>query len=366
MRPTFSLINLDNLRKNVEKAKEISRAPVFMGVIKAQAYGHGALPVARAIEDIVDYFGIATVEEGLELRKGGISKPIAVLGGFYPGEEEEILSYNLEPAVFKGRQIKSLSLLGKRRGKPLKVHLKIDTGLGRLGVPWSKPDMFGLPDGVEVVSAFTTLASADNIGIPTVDEQIERMEGAFSSLKLRERGTMISMANSAALILHPESHGDMVRPGIILYGIPPFPSNQKGFYPVMDFRSRIVFIKEVPEGTPLGYGGSYVTDGRKKIATVPVGYDDGIPRRLSNKGWFYVKGMKAPIVGRVSMDLTLIDISEIDGVREGDEVVVFSSSQQLWALSELLGTIPYEILCGVGKRVYRIYNFQGKKDTLLL
>lgn len=356
MRPTLAYINLSNLRQNAEKAKDSSMAPYFMGVVKAQAYGHGAVEVARVIEDIVDYFGVAIVEEGIELRRGGIKKPIAILGGFYPGEEEELEEFELEPAVFKDEHIKSLSLAGKRRGKPFKVHIKVDTGLGRLGIPWENPRVFKFGEGIEVISAFTTLSAADNNGVPSVDEQFKRMLFVAEELKFRERGIMVSIANSAALLVHPEVHADMVRPGIILYGIPPFPAQLKGFKPVMKFTSRIVFLKEVPPGTPLGYGGSYVTRKFTRIATVPVGYDDGIFRSLSNRGWFYVKGNKAPIVGRVSMDLTLLDVSNIEGVKEGDEVVIFSGGEHLWEMSSLINTIPYEIMCRVGRRVPRIYK----------
>ncbi len=355
MRPTRALINLSNLRNNTERARKLSRASSFMGVVKAQAYGHGAIEVAREIEDLVDYFGVATVEEGIELRQGGIRKPIAILGGFYPGEEEKLEEFNLEPAVFKNEHIESLSLAGKRRNRPFKVHMKVDTGLGRLGFPWDNPEVFKFKEGIEVVSAFTTLSAADNQGIPTVEEQYNRMLRVASELKFKERGVMLSIANSAALLLHPEVHADMVRPGIILYGIPPFPSKVEGFRPVMKFTSRIIFLKEVPPGTPLGYGGSYVTTERRLIATIPVGYDDGVFRNLSNRGWFYINGQKAPIVGRVSMDLTLLDVSDIDDVKEGDEVTIFHGGEHLWEMSRLIDTIPYEIMCRVGKRVPRIY-----------
>lgn len=359
MRPTLAYINLYNLRHNAERARVLSRAPYFMGVVKAQAYGHGAVEVARTIEDIVDYFGVATVEEGIELRKGGIKKPIAILGGFYPGEEEELEKFELEPAVFKDNHVKSLSLAGKRRGKPFKVHIKVDTGLGRLGIPWANPGVFRLEEGIEVVSAFTTLSAADNNGTPSVRDQFQRMVSVAEELRFKERGIMLSVANSAALLLHPEVHADMVRPGIILYGVPPFSAQLREFKPVMKFTSRIVFLKEVPPGTPLGYGGSYVTREFARIATVPVGYDDGIFRSLSNRGWFYVRDSKAPIVGRVSMDLTLLDVSHIEGVKEGDEVVIFSEAEHLWEMSRLIDTIPYEIMCRVGRRVPRIYK--GKK-----
>ena len=362
MRPTYLFVDLDNLLNNVKKARAKSKATHFMGIVKAQAYGNGAIPVAKAIEGMVDYFGVATVEEGIELRKGGIKKPIAVLGGFYAGEEDSILDYNLEPAVFKEEHIKYLSLAGKRRGGPVRVHLKVDTGLGRLGIPWNSPRDFAFTDGIEVVSAFTTLSSADNSGIPTVREQNERMKEVEEALRLNERGVLISMANSAGLLFHPEIHRDLVRPGILLYGIPPVPQQISEFRPIMKFVSKIVFLKRVNPCTPLGYGGSYVTRESRLIATVPAGYDDGIPRCLSNKGWMYVRGQKAPIVGKISMDLTLLDVSDIQGVKEGDEVVVFSDQAHIWEISKICNTIPYEIMCRIGKRVHRRYIDSSGKE----
>ncbi len=355
MRPTLAHINLRNLRENIKKLRELSRATYMMGIIKAQAYGHGAVRVAEASQDLVDYFGVATVAEGIELRKWGIGKPIAVLGGFYPGEEEALLDYDLEPALFSREQVKLLSLAGKRGGKPARAHIKIDTGLGRLGFPWKNPD-FPWVDGIEIVSAFTTLSAADNNGKPSVEEQHRRMMAAAEALALKRRGVMISIANSAGLILHPEVHEDMVRPGILLYGVPPFPRPLPEFKMVMSVRTRIISLKTVPRGTPLGYGGSFVTSRRSLIATVPLGYYDGVPRALSSRGWMWVRGKAVPIVGRVSMDLTLLDVTDVEGVKEDEEVVFFSTQEQIWELARAAGTIPYEILCKIGERVLRIYH----------
>ncbi len=355
MRPTIAHISLKNLRENIRKLREHSRAPNLMAVIKAQAYGHGALRVAEASEDLVDYFGVATVREGIEIRKGGIEKPIAILGGFFPGEEEAIVHYRLEPALYSPEQVRRLSMLGRRLGRPIKAHLKIDTGLGRLGFSWKEPD-FPWLDGIELVSAFTTLAAADNQGIPTSQEQHRRMLHASAVLGLREKGILISIANSAGVVLHPELHEDMVRPGILLYGVPPYPQSLKEFKPVMSLRTTIINLKEVGEGTPLGYGGSFITKRKSLIATVPMGYYDGVLRSLSNRGWMWVNGKRAPIVGKVSMDLTLLDVTDIKRVKPGDEVIFFSTQEQIWEVAKTAGTIPYEVLCRIGERVLRIYH----------
>ncbi len=355
MRPTVAHIYLENLRENIKKLRSLSKAPYFMAVIKAQAYGHGAVRIAEASQDLVDYFGVATVKEGIELRKYGIKKPIAVLGGFFASEEELVEKYQLEPALYSPHQVSTLASLGRKRGKPIKAHLKIDTGLGRLGFPWKSPN-FPWEDGVEIISAFTTLAAADNNGIPSAQQQYRRMLHAAAFLKLRERGVMLSLANSAGLILHPELHEDMVRPGILLYGVPPFPEPLPEYRPVMEVRTSIINLKEVGENTPLGYGGSFITRRKSLIATVPMGYYDGVLRALSNRGWMWIRGERAPIVGRVSMDLTLLDVTDLKGVKVGDEVVFFSTQEQIWEVSKAAGTIPYEILCKIGERVLRIYH----------
>ncbi len=211
-------------------------------------------------------------------------------------------------------------------------------------------------DGVELVSAFTTLAAADNQGIPTPREQHQRMLHASAFLRLKEKGVLISIANSAGVVLHPELHEDMVRPGILLYGVPPYPGSLDDFKPVMSVKTTIINLKEVAEGTPLGYGGSFIAKRKSLIATVPMGYYDGVLRSLSNRGWMWVNGKRAPIVGKVSMDLTLLDVTDINGVKTGDEVIFFSDQKQIWEVSEAAGTIPYEVLCRIGERVLRIYH----------
>ncbi len=364
MRPTVAEINLDALEHNITKIKEkIGPDVKLLAVVKAEAYGHGASAVSRCAEPLVDYFGVATVSEGVSLRRQGIKKPIVVLGGFYRGEEELILKEGLEPAVFSTWQLKELSFLGKRSGRTLRVHLKIDTGLGRLGFSWEellrRPRLLD-HSALEFASAFTTLASAGSDAHPSVELQRQRFDEVIDTLPYHF--PLLHIANSAALLLDRRNHYTMVRPGIALYGISPFGGKFEEFRPVMRYRSEIMFLKEVPPGTPLGYNGTFVTRRKSLIATVPAGYEDGVARCLSNRGYMMVRGKRAPVVGAVSMDLTLIDVTEIEGVREGDEVLIFQGSENLWELSRLCGTIPYELLCRVGRRVERVY-YQGGKEV---
>ena len=364
MRPTFAEINLDALQHNAEQIRRrVGNEIKLLAVVKAEAYGHGAQMISQYLEPFVDYFGVATVTEGLKLRRSGMKKPIAVFGGFYPGEEELLLKEKLEPAIFTLHQMKDLSLFAHRSGRRIPVHIKIDTGLGRLGFPWERlRELKTSMDfkGLEVKSAFTTLASAAGEGKPSVEVQRKRFDEAVSELNGRFEFEFLHIANSAALLAGEQNYYSMVRPGLLFYGISPFGDGISGFQPVMRYVTEIIYLKEVPSGTPLGYNGTFVTKRRSLIATVPAGYDDGIPRVLSNRGFMFVKGKRAPIVGAVSMDLTLLDVTDIDGVKVGDEVVFFSNSSQIWEISRLSNTIPYEILCKIGRRVTRVYLSGGE------
>ncbi len=364
MRPTVAEIDLDALTHNISRIREkIGSEVKLLAVVKAEAYGHGASVVSRWAEPLVDYFGVATVSEGVFLRRQGIKKPVVVLGGFHRGEEELLLKEGLEPAVFSSWQLRELSALGKRSGRTIRVHLKIDTGLGRLGFSWEdllrSPRLLDHP-ALEFASAFTTLASAGSDAHPSVELQRERFDQVIDALPYEF--SLLHIANSAALLLDRRNHYSMVRPGIALYGISPFGGGFEEFRPVMRYRSEIMFLKEVPPGTPLGYNGTFMTKRRSLIATVPAGYEDGVARCLSNRGYMLVKGKRAPVVGVVSMDLTLLDVTDVEGVREGDEVVIFHGSENLWELSRLCGTIPYELLCRVGRRVERVY-YQGGEEV---
>ncbi len=370
-RPTWAEIDLDALASNFRVIRELVGPDVkVMAAVKANAYGHGAVESARRLEaEGVDWFGVALPEEGVELRGAGITKPILCLGGFWAGQEAVCLQERLTPVVYRPDMIESLDRAARDSGVVADVHLKVDTGMGRLGVRAE-----GLPEFCDTLARcqnlhldglMTHLAAADD---PKREDftrtQLDRFEQAASVF--RERGfrpTYLHGANSAAAFAFPESRANMVRPGATLYGfvrdvLPPnIPAPP--LKPVMSVYSRIMLLKRVDEGEKLGYECTYETTRESLIATLPIGYDDGYPRALSNRGQVIVRGKFAPVVGRVSMDLTLIDVTDVPGVALDDQVTLLGRAGDLVItaedVAELASTISYEIACGISNRVPRIY-----------
>jgi alanine racemase len=335
-------------------------------VVKADAYGHGAVGVARALESHgVERFGVAIPEEGIELRRAGIRAPILVLGGFAPPQADLLLQHSLVPALFRPDQVEALSSAAARRSVVAAAHLKIDTGMGRLGVPAADVPAFlsvlGTGSSIRLTGAFSHLAVADDPADPFTRRQIDLFQEAIAVLRTAGLETVdIHLANSAAILDHPPAWLTLVRPGLILYGyspstrVTPLPVR-----PVLSLRTRIIFIKTVPPGTSLGYGRSFQARRATLVASLALGYDDGLPRLVSNRGHVLVRGLRAPIIGRVSMDLTTADVTDIPGAALGDEVTVIGTSggeivgaDQVAAWSD---TIPWEVLCGIGSRVPRLY-----------
>ncbi len=370
-RPTWAEIDLDALASNLRVIRQhVGPGVNVMAAAKANAYGHGAVECARRLEDEgVDWFGVALPEEGVELRGAGITKPILCLGGFWEGQEAACLQERLTPVVYRPDMIESLDRVARDHGVVADVHLKVDTGMGRLGVRADALAEFCETlkrcQNIHLDGLMTHLAAADD---PNREDftrtQLDRFAQAVSVL--RERGftpTYIHGANSAAAFAFPASRGNMVRPGATLYGfvrdvLPPnIPAPP--FRPVMSVRSRIMLLKQVDKGEKLGYDCTYETTRESLIATLPIGYDDGYTRALSNHGRVIVRGKFAPVVGRVSMDLTLIDVTEVAGVSLADQVTLLGKEGELVItaedVSELTGTISYEIACGISNRVPRVY-----------
>jgi alanine racemase len=370
-RPTWAEIDLDALAENLRVIRErVGREVKVMAAVKADAYGHGAVPCARRLEtEGVEWFGVALPEEGIELRRVGITKPILCLGGFWEGQQKACLQQSLTPVVYRLDMIESLDRFARDAGVIADVHVKIDTGMGRLGVRSED-----VPQFCEALSRFrnirvdglmTHLASADD---PAQEDftkgQLERFE--FAVKVFRERGfspSYVHAANSAAAFAYPLSRGNMVRPGATLYGfsrdvLQPQVESPR-LRPVMSLRSRIMLLKTVGKGERLGYGGSFETRRDSLIATIPIGYDDGYRRALSNRGRVIVGGKLAPVVGRVSMDLTLIDVTDVPAVALHDQVTLLGRDGELTItaadVAEAAGTISYEITCGISARVPRIY-----------
>jgi len=370
-RPTWAEIDLNALSENLRVIRaHVGREQKVLAAVKADAYGHGAVPCARRLEaEGVDWFGVALPEEGIELRAAGITRPILCLGGFWEGQQTACLRQNLTPVVYRLDRIASLDRAARDAGVVADVHVKIDTGMGRLGVRNDDVPQFCEAllrfRHIRVDGLMTHLASADDPGQEDFTKaQLERFSKAITPF--RERGfspTYIHAANSAGAFAFPQARGNMVRPGGTLFGFSRdvLPSNipSPPLQPVMSLRSRIMLLKEVSKGEKLGYGCSFETSRASLIATIPIGYDDGYRRALSNRGRVIVHGKFAPVVGRVSMDLTLIDVTDVPGVSLDDQVTLIGRNGALSItaeeVAETAGTISYDITCGISARVPRVY-----------
>ena len=371
-RPTWAEIDLEALAGNLRVIRaQVGGGVKVMAAVKADAYGHGAVECARRLEaEGLDWFGVALPEEGIELRRAGISKPILCLGGFWAGQENACLQQSLTPVVYRLDMIETLNRAALAAGVVADVHLKIDTGMGRLGVPSDDVRQFAEAlsrfRNIRVDGLMTHLASADD---PAHEDftrnQLKSFEQAITLF--RERGfapTYVHAANSAAAFAYPTARGNIVRPGGTLYGFrrDVLPPNIEApqLRPVLSLRSRIMLLKTVGKGEQLGYGGTFETTRESLIATVPIGYDDGYRRSLSNRGRVIVRETFAPVVGRVSMDLTLVDVTGVPGVSLHDQVTLLGRDGELSItaedLGDLAGTISYEITCGISSRVPRIYE----------
>lgn len=368
-RPTFCSINLEALRWNFRQVrKRVGPQVKILSIVKADAYGHGAAKIAKILAASgSDGFGVATLEEGIELREGGIRSPVLILAGFYPAQLEQLLLNKLTPVVCEMDGLRRLEVLARRRRVSLKFHLKIDTGMGRIGFLASEVDSW-LPEiselkALKLEGVFSHFSHAENVGGGYSQNQL----ALFRRVIQRLRGAgydppLIHLANSAAVITLPSAYFTMVRPGLMLYGIHPCPemAEKVSLKPVLSWRSRILQLKRLPKGSSISYGQTFVTQRESLIATLPVGYADGFHRLLSNRGAVLVRGERAPIVGRVCMDLTMIDVTDIRGVQQGDEVVLLGKqgADQISAdeMARWAETISYEIFTSISARVPRIHH----------
>lgn len=371
-RPTWAEINLAALAHNLRVIRQqVGEGVKILAAVKANAYGHGAIECARALEgEGLDWFGVALPEEGIELREAGIARPILCLGGFWPGQESLLLQHQLTPVVYRLDLLESLDRAAKQSGVVVDVHMKIDTGMGRLGVRADEVPQFldhlQRYQNIRVDGLMTHLAAADDVSKQAfTEEQLEKFEHARKIFDERGfRPTFLHAANSAAAFANPRARGNLVRPGGSLYGFirDVFPPSVAAppLQPVMSLHSRITLLKRVPKGEKLGYGCTFETSRDSRIATIPIGYDDGYSRAFSNRARVIVRGQLAPVVGRVSMDLTLVDVTEVAGVALDDQVTLLGrngdASITAEDLGEIAGTISYEITCGISNRVPRIYK----------
>jgi alanine racemase len=343
----------------------VGRGVAVIPVLKADAYGHGAAAVARRLEaEGVRRFAVADAREGMVLRRAGVQGEVLLLNFCEAGDLPFCRGYGLTPTLYDMAQARDFAQACGAASAKLPVHLKLDTGLGRLGFrPEQIPDVVNLlraARGLELGGVFSHLASAEKRSAATTSSQIRVFRQALAALNEAGVSTgLVHLANSAGILAHPDATFDAVRPGIALYGILPWDSGEEeGLEPAMTLTTRVMSVKQVPSGTPLGYGGSFVSRRPSTIAILPIGYHDGFRRSFSSRVFVLMRGVEAPIVGAVSMDLTLVDATDC-GAAPGDRVVCLGSEGPrrvtAWDLARAAGTIPYEILCGIGSRVARKY-----------
>lgn len=372
--------NLDAIRAYVNPASEKREKPrTVLCIVKGNGYGHGGPEVSKALEKFgADWFGVASAGEGMELRKAGVRKPILVLGGFWPGEEKNLIEHDLTPAIHRCAHLALFdAAAAKARKKRASIHLKIDTGMNRLGISPSDADCFANQlakcKHLELTGTFTHLAASEVFtDTPTGRETGEQLNRFFGALdRLRALGVspgIVHIANSAAIAARPEAWADMVRPGAVLYGYHPGfdPLDLRTKYeaalalrPVMSLRARLLNVRSVAAGSGVGYNASWVAKRPSLVAVLAAGYADGIHRSLGNRGCVYIRGQKAPIIGIVSMDVSMLDVTDVPDVAIGDIATLYGTDgERVYpanVIARSIGTVTSDLISGVGRRVPRFY-----------
>ena len=368
-------INLDAIARNVDEIKKHLKPGVKLAaVIKADGYGHGAVPVAETVYELADWFAVSNIEEALELRANGIKKPILTLGYTAPLQLEEAIRNDITLTLCDMESAEEISEVASSLGMTANVHIKVDTVMGRIGFPAEETfsvqavQAVRLPH-ISATGVYTHFARADETEKTATEVQYKKFMEFIASLEKQGiTGLLRHAENSAAILCLPEYQLDMVRLGISLYGM--YPSTEVApeeiaLTPAMEIKSHIAFLKTVPAGTEIGYNATYVTTEPRRIATVPVGYGDGYPRSLSNCGRILLHGKSVPIVGRVCMDQMMVDVTDIPGVLVGDTVTLVGTDGPetitVERIAQVAGTFNYEFICGISRRVPRIYCQGGKE-----
>ncbi|HUA01809.1 MAG TPA: alanine racemase [Candidatus Aquilonibacter sp.] len=376
-RPLWAEISVTAIAKNLAVIRRhIGPRPQILAVVKANAYGLGAVPVSKALAKAgADRFGVTCQNEGIELRDAGIRKPILVLTGFWPGEEKSFIRHGLTPTVTRLEDVRNLERAAKaaRVTSPVRFHLKINTGMNRLGLPADQIDAFAgaLADcrHIQLEGTFTHFASAEDFSAQQTDEQEAAFRHSLGRLRaLRVSPGIVHMANSGAICARPDTWADMVRPGAILYGYyQSFDPPQKGqevrerlpVEPCLSLRARIISLRDLPAGQPVGYSAKFVTARPSRIAVINAGYADGILRQRTNHGCVLVRGRGVPMVGAISMDLTTLDVTDVPGVELGDIVTIYGrdgkAEIRVSDVAREIGTVTSDLLCALGRRVPRYY-----------
>ncbi len=372
----YARIDLDAITYNVEQMKQnLNSNTEIIAVIKADGYGHGAIQIADTLEQ-VDYiwgFAVATLDEAIVLRTEGVQKPILVLGCVFPDQYLEMLKHDIRMNVYTEEMAESISCMAAKEGLTAYMHIKLDTGMGRLGFDISEESVQAIAriskrENVNMEGIFTHFAKADESDKTFTEKQIR--EFCWMTERLKERGVTFTYehcANSAAMIDVREANFDLARAGISIYGLYPSEEVNKSnvkLRPALALKSHVAFVKDIEAGTPVSYGGTFVADKQMRIATIPVGYADGYPRNLSNTGYVLIRGKRAPILGRVCMDQFMVDVTEIEGASFGDKVTLIGQDGDeiitVEDLSELSGRFNYEFICDLGKRIPRVFVKNGK------
>ena len=372
----YAKIDLDAIAYNMEQMKQNIRPETkVMAVIKADGYGHGAVQIAEMMErwNYIWGFAVATLDEAVVLRTEGVQKPILVLGCVFPDQYMEMLKHEIRMNIYTEEMAESISRMAAREGKTAYMHIKLDTGMSRLG--------FGINEqSAETIKRISKMPNVNMEGIFTHFTKADEKDKSFTKKQIQEfvwmterlkeknvRFTYEHCSNSAGIIDVPEANFDIVRAGISTYGLYPSEEVDKTnvkLKPALALKSHVAFVKEIERGTPVSYGGTFVAKEKMKIATIPVGYADGYPRSLSNKGYVLIRGKKAPILGRVCMDQFMVDVTQIEGVSFGDKVTMIGKDGNeilpVEVLSELSGRFNYEFVCDLGKRIPRVYVRDGK------
>jgi len=370
-RPTWAEINLENLAFNFRSVKKfIGNEIGYMAVVKADGYGHGAVACSKKlVGEGVDWFGVALLEEGIELRENNIETPILCLGGFWKGQEKLFLEHKITPIVYQLETAEKFNNAAQEKRVFVDVHIKIDTGMGRIGIRFDEVKEFAEKlkkfENMRVEGIMTHFASADNLSENDfTNTQIKRFDEAVAIFEENGfRPKFKDMANSPGAVVHKNSHGNLVRLGGILYGLGddvlPKAAEKPELKAVLSLHSRIAQIKKVPKGETLGYSRTFTTERNSVIATVPIGYQDGYRRSLSNCGRAIINNQYVPVVGRISMDWTILDATDLQTVNVNDEVILIGECGRLKVTAEelagLIKTISYEITCGINRRVTRKY-----------
>ena len=366
-------VDLKIIRHNLMEVKsKLKQDTKLMVIIKADAYGHGAVPLAKAIRtsDLIDAYGVAIIEEAVELREAGITKPMLILG-YTPKEQYDlVVAYDVAQTVFQYEMAKALSEEAINQGKIAKIHIKLDTGMNRIGFADTEESVSeikkitALPN-IEIEGIFSHFARADEIDKTSTMNQLNRYIKFNEWLEKENIWIPVRhIANSAGILEFPQAYFNMVRCGIATYGI--YPSdmvNQENIklVPAMELKTHVIYVKDVEAGAGISYGATYVTDKKRRIATIPVGYADGYSRNLSNHGKVIIRGQYAPIVGRICMDQFMVDVTEIEGVKQGDMVTLLGRDAEAYISAEELAewshSFVYELVCTVGKRIPRVYIY---------